>query len=336
MNNTAQKPIEGEIMGHEIAAYNPFRAQLAELQAANAKTVFQYDTPTGYAAAKSYVFQLSKTAAALEKLRVEIKAPALQTCKAIDSEAKEIEAAIRAMQEVHKAPLLEIDEREKARVAAIRFRIDNDIVLAGESCAGIPSERIKATLEDVRGIAIDVSFAEFQAEAQKAKDAAIEALLAELPIAEKREADAAELKRLQDAEAARIQKERDDKIAADAAAKATADAEAKAKAEKDEADRIAQAERDAAAKKLADAEAEKLAAQQRADKAVEDERVRVQKEKDAQDAADAKREADKKHQAGIHAEIIKALEPLGITDELAKAIITAIRKGEVPHVKINY
>lgn len=87
---------------------------------------------------------------------------------------------------------------------------------------------------------------------------------------------------------------------------------------------------------MADAEAEKLAAQKRADEAAQAERDRIKREADAKAAEDAKREADKKHQASIHADIIKALGALGISEELAKAAIVGIRKGEVPHIKINY
>lgn len=55
----------------------------------------------------------------------------------------------------------------------------------------------------------------------------------------------------------------------------------------------------------------------------------------AKEEAEAKaREENKKHQAKVHKEIIKALSFL--TEEQAKQVIVAIAKNQVPNVKINY
>jgi len=66
-------------------------------------------------------------------------------------------------------------------------------------------------------------------------------------------------------------------------------------------------------------------------------RVKAAAEKAAKEAADiAARESDKKHKASVNREAAAALIKLGLTEDLAKAVITAIAKREVPSVSINY
>ena len=87
---------------------------------------------------------------------------------------------------------------------------------------------------------------------------------------------------------------------------------------------------------LRDAQAAAAKAEKDKQDALDAERRRVEKEAADKAAADAAREANIKHQKAIHADIIAALSQHGISDVVAKNIITAIRMGEVPHVKIQY
>ena len=251
-----------------LAAYEPFRAQLAEMKATNANAVFHYETPKGNAAARSHIYGIRKVRAALESARKDAKAFFLEQGRKVDSEAKEIQSELDAMIAVHEAPLLEIEEREKARVAAIRERIqliDDQRELCGDESAAL----LRRTLDEVTAFVVDDTFAEFKVEAVGKHTLAVQHLTAALAVAEKREADEAELERLRQAELARQQKEREDRIRDEAAAKAKADAEAKAKADAEKAE--------------ADARAREKAIQDEADR----------KEREAQ-AANEKAEADAK------------------------------------------
>jgi len=89
-----------------------------------------------------------------------------------------------------------------------------------------------------------------------------------------------------------------------------AEEEAKAKADKEAADRAAQAERDRAA---------------------------AEKKKELE--AEASRAADQANKSKVHNAVLKGLTDLNnpaLTPELAKAIVTAIAQGKLPHVSIKY
>ncbi len=167
--------------------------------------------------------------------------------------------------------------------------------------------------------------------------------------------------------------DREARIAAEAAEKATRDAEAKAAEEAAAAERRAQAERDAAAKRERDAaerllraerekieaderakeaeakaERDRVAAEQKAERdraaAVEAERHRIEAAADAQRQADEARAANMAHRATINRAAPAAIQAVItahgagtiIAEEAARAIVTAIAKGEVPHVSVNY
>ena len=48
------------------------------------------------------------------------------------------------------------------------------------------------------------------------------------------------------------------------------------------------------------------------------------------------RKANIEHKRQIHNDILGALVATGLSDELAKEVIKAIAKNEVPHVSIKY
>src|SRR3990167_3162589 len=107
-----------------IAVYDEFRAQLAELKEHNAKLLFDYEDPKGNEEARSHVYKLRRTKAAVDKARQAEKAASLEYGRRVDSEAKEIIGEIEAMIEVHVKPLAEIEEREKKRVARHTDKIE--------------------------------------------------------------------------------------------------------------------------------------------------------------------------------------------------------------------
>lgn len=332
MNNVAHIGHNNPPQG--IAVYDEFRAQLAQLEDSNAKLVFDYEDPKGNKEARSHVYKLRQTKAAVEKARKEEKAASLEYGRKVDAEAKEIMGKVEAMIDVHQKPLDEIEQREKDRVAKIQNRIE--WFHTRRECSGYGSQELQNSIAAIKAVAIDESFAEFQLDAAKAKEAALAAHEAELPIAQKREAEQAELERLRRETAEREQQEREERLQREAAERATREAEEKAHREKEEMEAKAKQEREAAERrelelKLAAERAEKEKAQ-----AVENERRRAEEERQKLAEEEAKREADRQHQAKIHGDIITALGKSGISDDQGKVLITAIRKGEIPHIKIIY
>lgn len=357
-----------------VAAYQPFYAQLVELEKQNTSLVFDYESKKGNEAARSHVHALRKSKAALEKTRKDEKAESLRIGKAIDSEAKEIEARIEAMIAVHQVKIDEIEQREKDRVAAIKERLDAfQNVGAGE---GLTSDEIKYSIGALEALPIDDSFQEFALQAAQLKDARLIQLRAQYESVLAIEVQAAENLRLKKELAEREQKERDEKIAQEAAAKALreaearqqqereaaaraiAEAEAKAKADREAAERrelqlkleaenaerrrveaeqkAAQDAIDAAAKAEADKAAAILAETARIE-AIAKAKAQAEKEaKEAEERAQAKREANKRHCASINNAAMNALIAGGIAEDMARLCVTLIAQGKVPAVTIQY
>ncbi len=346
----------------QVAAYQPFYADLAKLEEDNKKVVFDYESPKGNKEARSHVYKLRQTKGALEKTRKEAKAESLRIGRAVDSEAAEIESRIEAMIKVHQEKIDEIEQREAARVEAHKLNIS---FLAELGSDAVASEALQAAIHELEAIAINDSFEEFVADAAKAKDANLAGLRAKLSDRLKYEAEQAELVRLRVEAEARAQADRDAAIAAAAvekarieaeqrvaeeakkAAQAIADAEAKAKAER-EAAALREMELKLAAENAERrrVEAEQKAAQDAKDAEARAEKSRlkaIQEEKDraaavAKAEADAasKREANKAHAKKINGAALEALVAGGVPKEVGMLVITMIAKGEVPNVNIEY
>lgn len=325
-----------------IAVYDEFRSQLAEMRQANSQTLFDYESPKGNKEARSHIYKLRQTKAAVDKARAAEKAASLEYGRKVDAEAKEIIAEIEAMIQVHQRPLDEIEQREKDRVAGIQAKVAaiRDLYQIEPTFS---SAAIEARIATLKSTVIDDSFGEFQLEAMQQKDSGLQSLEAALPIAQKREAEQAELERLRQEAAERERRDREDRIRQEAAARAAAEAEAKAKAEREAIERKAAQERQDAERRELElrlaaerSEKERIAAEQRERDAVENERRRALAEAQAQAAEDARREADKKHTAQIHSEIAAGMSGFGIEAPLASEIVTAIRDGLIPHLKITY
>lgn len=333
MSNAALQEVI-EPSNNQLAPFDDFRTQLETLKAENAKTVFQYEDPKGNAAARSYIRKLASTAVAIDKRRKDLGEESREYIKRVNAEGQALEAEVRKMMEPHQKAINEIEEREKKRVSEVRERIER--IRLYQECKGHDSTELKNGIAELEAIAIDTSFAEFMAEATIEHKKALDAHKSELEIALKREAEQAELERLRKEAADRAQKDHEERIAREAAEKREAELKAEVeRAEKLRLQAIADVE---CQKKQAEQDAIDAAAKAEKDKqdAIEAERKRVEKEAADKAAADAKREADIKHQKKIHADIIEGLAGCGVDETTAKAIITAIRKGEIPHIKIEY
>lgn len=205
---------------YQITEYNQTAAALTELRS---RYVRQYDVSTtaGMAEAKEARATVRGYRVALEKTRVEIKAPALERTRLIDAEAKRITAELLAIEEPIDAAIKAEEQRkadEKAakeryeakRVEAIKGLIafiDSRVIAASNR----DSKTIKAILEDLEFTKLDeADYQEMLPAAISAKITAIEKLEAMINERIAYEAEQARIKAEQEAESARIQAEREE------------------------------------------------------------------------------------------------------------------------------
>lgn len=294
-----------------IAEYTPTEAALAELRGKYEAVVFDVKTGKGMQEAKAARAELRDYRVALEKKRVEIKAPALERCRLIDTEAKRITAELSALEDPIDATI-KAEEQRKEREKAEREQREREAVEARnrrfDEIRGMPLRAINATVDEIAALiaeaeAIDGADVDEQYRAaakyeaglavlglraamdrRRAEDAKAEQLARDLAELERRRAEQAEEDRKR-AEAA--EEERARQAAAEAAERAR---EAEARRVEEEAA--------AAARR---AEEERIAAESR--KVAEE---RAQLERDRQAAAE-KAEADAVASATLESAAIEAL-----------------------------
>ena len=205
---------------YQIAEYNQTAAALTELRSRYVRS-YDVSTTAGMAEAKEARATVRGYRVALEKTRVEIKAPALERTRLIDAEARRITAellkieepidtAIKA-EEQRKAEEKAAKERaEAARIEAIKFRIAyfQERVIAASNK---DSKTITAILKDLEAAKLDeADYQEMLPAAISAKITAIEKLEAMRDERIAYEAEQAQIKAEQEAESARIQAEREE------------------------------------------------------------------------------------------------------------------------------
>jgi hypothetical protein len=329
---------------------------LAKLKAEVMLEAIDISTDAGRKHVASLAYKVARSKTALDKMGKALGQEHYDSWKAITAERAKIEKELDNLRDEVRKPLTDFENAEKARIDCHEnalASIQSLMMFDSQPTAGDIKNRIDALIT-----ARPRDWEEFSKRAADIEQSVVAFLNGRYEEATKREAEAAELARLRAEEIARQQKERDEKISAEAAKKARIDAEQKAARAAEEVARAAQAERDwieqekaAALAKSAQAEADKRAAAARAERAtkeaaeaaekrqaaaIEAERKRVADEAARVAAETARREADKAHRAKINNEALAAIVLLGSESELAKAIVSAIARGGVPHIKIEY
>ncbi|NJM12645.1 MAG: hypothetical protein HC889_12925 [Synechococcaceae cyanobacterium SM1_2_3] len=280
----------------QIAEYNETAAALAELKNKYC-TVFDVQTTKGMSDAREARAEVRSYRIGLEKLRKEIKAPALERTRLIDEEAKRITAELLAIEEpidqqIKAEETRKVEEKaakeraEAARIAAIQARIAairNHYTAAVNQCA----DDTRLIIEQLAAMELAPDdFAEFMPEAKAAQDETRAALIILLSQQMEAEAEQAHIKAERE-ELARLRQQEEERKAA----QARIEAEAKAKAD----------EEAAAIRKAQEAEAARITAAQRElderQRQVDEEEQRQKREaeakaKAAQDEADAKAEVE--------------------------------------------
>ncbi len=272
-----------------IAEYNQTEAALAELRVKYADAAFDLMTVAGNKAARAARLELVTLRTTLEKKRKELKEPALEYSRRIDSEARRITAAILELEtpidEQIKADEARRERERAEREAAERARVEA-IVARLEFIKGVPARMagrssvvIDTAIADLEAREVGDDFEEFRERAEQAKTAALVALRDMRARVAEQEEEARRLR--EEREALRREREAQEKAAAEArAAEEAAAAERRRKEDEERAER--QAELDAEAARLA-AEREAFERAQREQAAREAE---AQAEKEAAERAE--------------------------------------------------
>lgn len=314
----------------------------------------------------SIAHKVAQSKTYLDGLGKDLVAEWKQKAKVVDASRKKMRDYLDNLKEEVRAPLTEWENKEKERIQKY-----TDKLRALEGWLNpnfeLDSQGLKTDLEALQAIEITDEWEEFKDKGIKLKSQGVEAH--EKAIAKKvqEEAERAELERLRKEKEDQERKEREERIAREAAERAKREAEERARLEKEEAERKArleaervERERQELIKKQKEAEErakrleqEKIEAAKREEerkkqveierkqaeeRAREEERLRIQREKEREAAEAAKREANKRHKAKINNAAARAITESSpaITEELARGIVTAIAKGEIPNVRIEY
>jgi len=205
---------------YQIAEYNQTAAALAILRE-KYRGPFDVTTTKGMTIAKEARAEVRGYRVALEKVRVEIKAPALERTRLIDAEAKRITAELLAIEEPIDQQIKEEEKRkeeekaakaraEAARLAGIAAKM-SALRNRVSAVAHQPATVIKAELEKVQATELSPDeFQEFLPDAQEALNDTQKDLEAALNARLLYEAEQARIKAEQEAEAARIKAEREE------------------------------------------------------------------------------------------------------------------------------
>lgn len=321
-------------------------------------------TDKGRKAYASMAHQIAKSKNALEAVGKEISAKQKEIPKLIDAERKRVWDTLEAWQKEVRKPLDDWQAAEDARVGKHNDGIQRikDMALFGETP---PASVVARVISDLEAVEINDAWEEFLAEAAQAKDQTLAKLRALHGERTQYEDEQAELARLRQEKEDRDKKDHEERIAREAAEAATRAAEDKARLDREAEEQRTRDEKAAAEKrendlKLQAAEAERKAEQAKREKAeadqkaerdrlqaIEDHKQAVEKarldEKARADAAadeilrqQQERQADVAHKSKILGEAKQALIGMNISEDLAKAIVLKIARGEVPNVSIQF
>lgn len=302
----------------QIVEYSKTAAALNELSGKYKGVVFDVTTTQGMKVAREARAEIKGYRTDLEKLRKDIKAPALERCRLIDDEAKRITSELESLERPIDKQIKSEESRKEAerkakeeaelkRVSAIQSMVA-EIKNKPVSLVGQSSSSILAAKTIVESMDIGDEYMEFQGAAFSAKSETIEVLSKMAVDAEAMEAEQArikaereELARLRAAEEERQREEesrkqeeerqvREAREAEEARIKAEREAAERAHNEKMEAERKAHEDKLRAEREAAERDAAELRIQQ------EEERQRIATAKAAferqqQEAEEAKRKA---------------------------------------------
>lgn len=321
-------------------------------------------TKKGREAIASIAHKVARSKTALDNIGKDLVAELKDVPKKIDAERKRMRDLLDSWKDEVRKPLDDWQDAEDARVDKLQNGIEWFNLRTNEN-ADLDSNELKATIAKVESIVVGEKWEEFEAEAHRAKAKAIESLNAALAKREQYESEQAELAKLRADAEAQAKRDREAKVAREAEDRAKAEAERAAQAEREA---VARREQEAKAaadnrelelklqaeqadRQAAQAKTDQLAAEQKAEQdriaavnrqaeAVEqarlDELARQTAAADEIIRQQQIREADTKHKGKIMRAAKEAIMSMNVSEELAKAIVLKIARGEVPNIVINF
>ena len=287
----------------EIREYDEFTAKIKLMRDA-CNFLPDMEAEDGYEKSKRVALDVGKVLTRLDAKRKEIKAPALDRCKFIDSEAKSIKQEIEGFQLPHKEAYKAMDELRKKRDEKRKQGLLDRVTFIAdlpENMRDSHSSEVMAAMTDLQKNEC-LDFYDFTHDALNARKRSLDLLGQLYTSKSKQEKDAEELVRLKAESEARERKDREEAIAKKAAEDARIAAEQKAATEKAAIEKAEQAARGAA--NLA-REAANLA-EQRAKEAVE--RAAKQKLEAKQAAREAADLAEKREKEAVERAAKQKLE----------------------------
>lgn len=331
-----------------------FEKLYSQVNEAVKKHVPDLTTKTGRDAIASVAYKVARTKTALIAQGKKLTEDWRDKTKKVNAACNTIEERLDALRDNVRKPLTDWQAAEDARLDGHKENLDF-LLSYINTPPGNSSADLKIMLAEIEDKAVDASWEEFQDRAAVAKADAVGALTRLIAVAEKQEADAAELEALRAAQAERDKQYAERRAAEEAAAAealrveqerkaeekrkadiAAAAAEAADRAEREAAKRIADAER-AAEEAKKRAEDEIAAAKAEADRKAEAERKRIAAEAEAEAAEQRRRDADRQHRKTVNNAIIAELvECAGITVEQGQLIVVHLVGGLVPNVTLKY
>lgn len=274
--------------------------------------------------------------------------------KVVEKNARESVERFDALREATLKPLNDAQAHQDSIIS----RMDEIVRLCSQD--GLQSDTVRFMRDEVNAVEVETTFwPELLKKAKASVDGADAATLATLSRLEKEEEQAAELERLRKEAEENARRERDRQIAEEAARKAQEEERRRAeqrvldeqrkaeesrlaqlKAEQDarlaEQARIEaeeQAKRDAELAEQQARERERIAAENAKKQAEEQQALALQRHKEEEE----KRAADKAHRVAINrAALADLIAQASLTEEQAKAVITAVAKGLVANMKVIY
>lgn len=332
---------------------------------AKAPTDADVSTKKGRDALRSFAADVRSEKAKINRDRLRLTKEWRDLTSQVNDAGKQIDERLEGLAAEVRQPLTDWEEAEKQRVEWCQTVIA-DLKRGAVVSIDDTAETVRQRGEAAWNVLIKPeTFGDMFVEAEAVKAATVETLKTALARLTKEEADRAELEKLRAAEAERLRVEQEKAAAAElerrAAEAARAEEERKAAAEQAEKDRIAAAERAAEERARQQAEEAARAEQARKDaeaqakieeanaRAAEAERL-AQAERDriaeqelqraAQEAADRaeqeRREKNRQHVSKVMGEAKEAIMTCGVGEEVAKAIVLAIKANTIPHVGITF
>lgn len=355
----------------EVSEINAFEITIQEHEK-ELNFVPDMTTKEGRKSSADAVKDARKTYVAIDAIRLEKKKEAEQLANAIHAQGKEALGRLEAGYTPHKMALDAYKHQQKELEEARKLQFFdacqwlNDIA---NECQFASTEQIIAMTEEVKlkdleNTGLDLSKDQrFEygkihvnilpkleqslqqriikdAEEDRQRKAAAELAEQQENMRQQQEAFEAEQQKLREQQAAQAAKELAEKKAKEQAELAEAESKKKiADAEKNA--KLAE-EREEQAKKQAaiDAEDNRIAEQKRLKQAelqaAENERLRIQQEKDQAEAEEKARKANRAHKGKIMGEAKIALMAKDISEDVAKEVLKLIAANKIPHVSIKF